>query len=288
MGKTKVQPPKPVPRLTPSLVGATADVIARESTDHAAAIDRLQRKGDVITQNTADIVALTESVAAVASGRMLMAPALLTGSGSGTLPAGTCVVRLRIVGQGGGGGGVRDAGAGAAGGAGGSSGDLLEVVIGTPGTPLGSLAYSWAMGTAGGGGGSTSGGNGANGQDSTVTVDATVYSSSGGGGGGGMSSTAANANAFSTIPAGTTSSSGTHGFVHGGGSLVIGGALWFSGAGGGLPGFGSGGQSAGGATAGGAATGYGAGGGGAATANPSGGKAGGAGAPGAAYIEAYS
>lgn len=246
----------------------------------------VQRALDAVqttTQQVQRTVAANES----AGGRLLAPPLLLTGIGTGTLPAGTAVIKIRGIGQGGGGGGATGT---VAAGAGGSSGEVVEATIGTPGTPLPS-SYSWVGGAAGGAGGSAAGGAGAAGAASTFTANSGVtYTASGGGGGGGMVGVMGNANVNPTATATGTPAVGTAGVMRRTyASGLIGeahdGTMWFSGAGGSTD-FGAGGLSIGGASDGLPGGGMGAGGGGAATNGA--GHVGGAGAPGGWIVEFYS
>lgn len=221
--------------------------------------------------------------APVPSGRLL-GKQILTGSGSGTLATGTCVVHLRGIGQGGGGGG--GSGAGSTGfGAGGSSGALLDIWIGTPGAALGTLSISWTAGSAGGAGGANTGGNGAAGSDSTITINSVTYTMKGGGGGAGMpapGSTAATV--LPTAPASGTTSGGVVTWGFGAAGLVMPSqAAGFAGQGGSSP-LGAGGapRSSAGAGNAGDTTGFGGGGGGGV-----GGNVGGAGAAGGFILEQY-
>lgn len=234
--------------------------------------------------------AAIETLQGQVSGRLLATPLRLTGTGSGTLPAGTCMVRIRGIGQGGGGGGATSAAGTAGGGAGGSTGELVEAVIGTPGVPLPS-AYSWVGGTGGGAGGSAAGGNGQAGADSTFTANSVTYTAKGGAGGGGATG-AGNGNWFPVAPAAGTPAVGVSGVLRrtygiGDDGQVFGAAAaWFSGDGGGGE-LGPGGLTVGGNTAGNPGGGLGGGGGGAAAAGGAS-AVGGAGAAGGWIVEFYS
>jgi hypothetical protein len=214
-----------------------------------------------------------------APGRLLATPLTLTGSGSGMLPAGTAVIRLRGIGQGGGGGG---GGAGAAG-AGGSSGAKLMIDIGTPGTPL-PPAYSWISGSGAGLGGSAAGGDGTAGADSTFKVNGATYTAKGGGLGHGVPATGAINAAVSTTPAAGSGPGGLVTWGIGDSSFADPGVVGFSGHGGGTD-LGAGGSAVFNARAGnpGSAAGFGGGGSGGI-----GGAAGGDGAPGGWIVEFYS
>lgn len=256
----------------------------------------MPRVGDDDTQIALDRVKFTAAqlqaqisgnASSSAPGRILHAPRLLTGTGSDTLAAGTCVVHLRGIGQGGGGGGAQST-TGVSAGAGASSGVLLDIWIGTPGTPLGTLSISWISGSGFGTGGSAVGGAGAAGADSVITIDGVAYTMRGGGGGAGCPNIVApnNGNVMSSAPAGGTPTGGVSGYGQGNSGIVIGATAWFSGLGGGTP-FGAGGGSVGGASDG--QPGGGLGGGGSGGAGSGGvGHVGGAGAPGGFIIEEYS
>jgi hypothetical protein len=230
-----------------------------------------------------DVVdAIQATVAAIRPGRLLATSGLVTGTSSGTLPAGTCVVILTGTGGGGGGGGA--AGALSAGG-GGSAGVRARYIIGTPGTPLASLAISWAAGAAGAAGTSAPGAGGTGG-DSTFTVNGVTYTFKGGTGGALMGASANN-----VAPGGQPQAGSTAGAVPGycgdpgQNGMVWGGVANFSG-GGGAHEFGIGGAPVGGTNPGNAASGHGCGGGGAASGGA--GQAGGAGTDGAFTWEAFS
>lgn len=241
-----------------------------------------QRAFDAVSTSVAQVQrtlsAAQDSIDDVTPGRLLAVPTILTGSGSGTLPDGTCVVHLRGIGQGGGGGG---GGSGAAG-AGGSSGALLDIWIGTPGTPLATLAYTWAAGSAAGTGGNNTGTNGVAGSDSTFVHNAVTYTAKGGGGGLGQPNSAVINAAVPAVPAGGTGPGGLVSFGHGGCAFGDPGVTGFSGAGGGTA-MGAGGAAISGAGgAGNAGANYGGGGSGGIGAN-----AGGSGAPGCIEITPY-
>jgi hypothetical protein len=224
-------------------------------------------------------------------GRLLTPPLLLTGTGSTAIPDGTCMIRIRGIGQGGGGGGATSGVGTAGGGAGGSTGEVLEAIIGAPGgTPLAGT-YSWLGGSSGGAGGSAAGGNGGTGADSTFQAVGVVYTAKGGGGGTG-STGAGTGNWAPTATATGTPAVGTSGVlrrtwgVGDDGQVSGGAAAWFSGDGGASE-FGPGGVTVGGTTAGNPGGAFGGGGGGAAAAG--GGSAiGGPGAVGAWIAEFYS
>lgn len=219
----------------------------------------------------------------------LLAPTLtLTGNGVGTLPAGTCVVFLDMIGQGGGGGGAINGSAAASGGL---SGWRLRVVIGTPGVPLSTLAYTWTAGSAGGGGGSAAGGNGISGEDTTVNINGIGYVAKGGIGGIGSTGAAAVGSTSIPAPAAGTSFGGLAAYGQSGPGQVL--ALTTAGLVGGHGGgtdLGTGGHPiVGAAGAGNAAStaGYGGGGGGAIAINAIG-FIGGVGAPGVVFLTPYS
>jgi hypothetical protein len=219
------------------------------------------------------------------SGRMLTAPIQLTGSGSGTFPAGTCVVMLDGIGGGGGGGGGKgNASVSAAGG--GTSGVRLRKTIGTPGVPLSTLAYSWVAGTGGPAGLGATPTDGSSGNDTTVTIAGTVYTMRGGGGGIAMTGSA-NGNVGSHAPAaGTSGVTGESAYGRAGQGFAIAGSAWTSGAGGGTD-LGTGGDSVGGTTVGNPGQGMGGGGSGGAASGASTSN-GGAGANGGAWVTPYS
>lgn len=232
------------------------------------------------TGSTAAVVALTAAQVRAVIGGNYLGSQILTGTSSGTLATGTCVVHLRGIGQGGGGGG----GAASAFGAGGSSGALLDIWIGTPGVALGTLSISWVAGATAGGGGANTGTAGTAGSDSTITINSVTYTMKGGGGGGGMTTPVVITTAITTPPAAGTTSGGVITFGLGGSSFVQPAVAGFTGAGGSTA-LGAGGASigtAGGAGQAGNATGFGGGGSGGA-----GVQAGGAGAAGGLVLEQY-
>lgn len=159
----------------------TATTQAASAASQGSAITALTTR---VTTAEAKITTLQGEV----SGRLLAAPLTLTGSGSGTLPAGTTMIRLRFTGAGGGGGGAAG-GANSAAGAGGNSGTYLEIIIGSPGGAVLPSAYSWSAGT-GGTAGSSAGGTGGTGGDSTFTHNSITYTAKGGAGGGGAANLA--------------------------------------------------------------------------------------------------
>lgn len=279
MGAQKPQRPAP----------GHAMLLPRTGADPAG--NTVQRAFDAVSQTTQQVQktagALADTVAGQASGRMLAAPILLTGSGSDMLPAGTCVVAFDGIGGGGGGGGAAGGGGGnIAAAAGGSSGVRLRKTIGTPGVPLSTLAYSWSGGAPGAAGTAAPGAGGVGG-DSILTVDGSSYTMKGGGGGAGAAGVAANGNYMPTPPAaGTSGVAGESGYDQGGIGTMIGGGAWSSGAGGGTD-LGAGGASVSGTTAGNPGQGLGGGGSGAA-ASGAGTAAGGAGAAGGIWITPYS
>jgi hypothetical protein len=238
---------------------------------------------------SAELDSLTATVAAIPTSGRLLTTLRLTGTGSGTLPAGTAVVILEGVGQGGGGGGAAG-GAGVGVGGGGASGARLCIKIGTPGVPLANLAYSWTAGSAGGAAGADTGGNGGTGTDSTVTINGTTYTMKGGlGGTGGASSTTIAYSAGGSQQAGTTSGGhveqevGFPGVVTAGSAPALG---WGGRGGGTAMGVGGGETSGGSAGAGGDTNGFGGAGAGGCSVGATG-KAGGAGAPGGIELEVY-
>lgn len=208
---------------------------------------------------------------------------ILTSTGTYNPTPGATVARLRDVGGGGGGGGATPgAGVGAA--AGGTSGVMLDIVVGTPGRPLTGGAFSCG---AGGAGGSTAGGNGGTGGDTTIRINGVDYTAKGGGGGAGMVGVAGNNAVLPTAPAAGTSAGGTTTYGLGEPGVVIGGAVWFSGDGGGSP-MGAGAVAVAGTTAGNPGDAHGFGGGGSGAAAQTTGKAGGAGGAGGIIVEEYS
>lgn len=246
--------------------------------------EQTQRALDRITtssqQTQAQIDALSATAAAIPTlGRLLRTPRILSGTSSSTLTPGTCVVRLRGIGQGGGGGGA----VGGACGAGGTSGVLLDIWIGTPGTPLASTAISWTAGSGAGGGGTAAGTNGAAGSDSTITINGVAYTMKGGGGGGGQTVGGTFNTAVTTVPAAGTTAGGITTYGLGGSAFADPGVTGYSGAGGGTD-TGAGGVGVvAGAGRPGDSSGFGGGGSGGNGAN-----AGGAGAAGGFIIEEYS
>lgn len=281
MGAQKPQRPPPgrallLPR-TGSGAGGGADADPDSST--------VQRAFDAVQATTRQI---QQSVAG-SPGRLLAA-LLLTGAGAASIPAGTCMIRIRGIGQGGGGGGATSAGGTAGGGAGGSTGEVVEAIIGAPGgTPL-TGTYSWVGGSSAGAGGSAAGGNGQAGADSTFTAAGTTYTAKGGGGGTG-STGAVTGNWAPTATATGTPAVGSSGVLRrtygvGDDGQVVANTAWFSGDGG-CSEFGPGGVTVGGTTAGNPGGSMGGGGGGAAAAG-GGSAVGGAGAPGAWIAEFYS
>lgn len=299
MAGRRAIPPKPVAAASLGSTGAAAtDRPLKQAEQALLDLQGQQRRASVtMTSQGDDITTLQSDVAAVTSrvttlegevfGRLLAAPARLTGSGSGTVPAGTAVIRIRFCGQGGGGGGAVPTGGNAAA-AGGSSGEVVEVQIGTPGTPLSVTSYSWAMGGAGGAGGTSAGTNGSAGTASTFTYNAVVYTAAGGTGGTG-STGGATGNWNPTAPTPGTPAVGTSGVLRrtygvGTEGKSFGGA-WLSGNGGACE-FGAGGVLVGGNSTG--NNGRGPGGGGSGAATGAGGFFGGSGIAGEAIIEFYS
>lgn len=291
MAARRVRAPDPVAVLSVAGTGhGPTDRVLIQVQEAAQELQRKVRDG-VTGINQAQAAADAASAAAAAvptTGRLLAAPALLTGSGSGTLPAGTCVVVLDMIGQGGGGGGAVNGSAVASGGL---SGWRFRISIGTPGVPLSTLAYSWSAGSAAGAGGSAAGANGQAGSDTTATVNATGYTAKGGAGG--IGSTGSGAVGSTAIPAaaGGTSSGGVAAYGQSGPGQVM--ALTTAGlvgGGGGGTDLGTGGHPIVGAASNGNAAstaGYGGGGGGAVAINAVG-FVGGAGAPGVVMLTPYS
>jgi hypothetical protein len=279
--------PKPPRNVTVASLADTGD----PATDRVMiqAEQNLQDLQDKARAATATATAQSDAIATLqgqVSGRLLAPTLTLTGSGSDTLPAGTCVVVLDMIGQGGGGGGAVNGSAAASGGL---SGWRLRTVIGTPGVPLSTLTYSWSAGSAGGGGGSAAGGNGTAGADTTATVNGTGFTAKGGSGG--IGSTGAAAVSSTPIAAPGTGPVGLASFGQAGPGLVMALATagLIGGAGGGTD-LGAGGEpifgvaSTGNA---GSSAGFGGGGSGAVAINPAG-FVGGAGAPGVVLLTPYS
>jgi hypothetical protein len=285
MAGRRAQPPGPVPAL--SLAATGHPPTDRVNKQVESAVQDLQTKARDAASGISALTARVTTLEGEVSGRLLAAPIRLTGTGSGTLPAGTCLVDLEGVGGGGGGGGANGNGGGnIAAAAGGSSGVRLHTRIGTPGVPFTTLAYSWSAG-AGGGGGNGTPTNGAVGGDTTVTLNGTAYTMKGGGGGAGATGIAGSGNYAPTAPAGGTSGvAGESSYGNGENGIMIGGAAWFSGSGGETP-MGAGGLSVGGTTNGVNGAGMGGGGSGAA-ASGAGTATGGNGAAGGAFITPYS
>ena len=260
-----------------------AMLLPRTGADPAG--NTVQRAFDAVSttmQQVQKTVAANES----AGGRLLAPQLVLTGAGSGTLPAGTCVVALDMIGQGGGGGGAINGSAAASGGL---SGWRLRISIGTPGVPLSTLDYTWSAGSSGGGGGSAAGGGGAAGADTTATINGTTYKAKGGSGG--IGSTGTGAVSSTPIAAPGTGPAGLASFGQAGPGLVmaLSTAGLIGGAGGGTD-LGAGGEPIFGAPSNGNAgstAGFGGGGGGAVAINPAG-FVGGAGAPGVVLLTPYS
>jgi hypothetical protein len=271
----------------------------RPAPGHAMLLPRVsdddtQRALDAVkltAQQVQKTIAATQATMADQVGGRLLGVAPLTGSGSGTLPAGTAAIRFRGTGQGGGGGGATT-GAGIAAGAGGSTGEIVEGMAGTPGgTPFAVTTYSWVGGTGAGAGGTSAGGNGGTGAASTLTANGVIYTASGGGGGMGIVGVAGNGNTNPTTTAIGAPAVGVSGVLRRASGLGLDGemhdgTMWISGSGG-CHEMGAGGVTVGGLTAGNPGTGMGGGGGGAA-AGGGGGRAGGDGAPGGWIVEFWS
>lgn len=242
--------------------------------------DRVMIQAEQAVQDLQDRVRSLRAQVLALSGRSL-GRRILTGSGVYSPSAGTTRVHVRMIGGGGGGGGATPgAGVGAA--AGGSSGALLDIWIGTAGTPVQGGTYSCG---GGGAAGTTAPGAGGAGGDTTIVVNRAAYVAKGGGGGAPMTGVAGNGNANPSAPAGGTSPGGVVTFGAGGVGQVNDGNMWFSGGGGGTA-LGPGGAVVDGTNAGPNGGLYGGGGSGAAAS--SGARAGGAGAPGVIVIEEYS
>ncbi len=206
---------------------------------------------------------------------------ILAATGTYFPTPGATIAHVTMIGGGGGGGGAT-AGAGVGGAAGGSSGVLLDIWVGTSGTPLTGGAFTAG---AGGVGGATTGGVGGTGGDSTLVVNGATFVAKGGAGGDGIVGVTGNADPFPHAPATGTSSGGLTTYGLGGFGVVQQGNAWVSGHGGGTA-LGAGGLGIGGNSAGNPGLACGGGGGGAAT--QSGGRAGGAGGAGCIVIDEFS
>lgn len=292
MAGRRAQPPGPVPAMSLAATGhpptdrvlkqvetATQDLQTKARAAAATATDQ----GTALTALTTRVTALEGEV-----GGRLLAVQILTGATTGALNALTARVHIRLI-AGGGGGGGGAASAGSAAGAGGGTGIVLEAWATV--TPGGTFTYSAP--TAQAAGGSNAGAAGATGSDATLTLPTAsgnvTYTAKGGTGGGGSLGSAGDATAFGG--AGQAGSTSGTGIIGSGGSdrgedgLVKSG-IGYSGMGGSLPPYGTGGAPGLPGTDGGDAVGYGAGGAGAnATAA---GKVGGKGAAALIIIEEHS
>lgn len=220
------------------------------------------------------------------NGRLLRTPQYLNSGTTITHPAGTALIRVRVIGGGGGGGGVAAAAASqttlASGGGGGAYCERTYVAA--------SLSSTYVIGAAGTGG-ISGGGAGVAGGNTTFTHNA-VTVTAGGGGGGAFAASAATA-AFLLGGAGGTPSGGTlnSGGTTGGYGIRPDAAsptVALSGGGGDGPLAGGGGVPAITTSAGQSGTGFGAGGGGALTVNGGTAKAGSDGNQGLIIVEEYS
>lgn len=208
---------------------------------------------------------------------------LTASSGTYTPTAGTNLVHITMIGGGGGGGGV-SSGSGVAGGAGGSTGVQLDIWL--TGIPITGGDYTNG---AGGAGGNSFGGTGQTGGDTTIVINGSTITANGGAGGAGMVNVASPNSGSAICPATTTTGTtagGVFGYATGRPGVVIGGSVWWGGAGGSCPPLGSGGAEVSGTALGHAGIGFGAGGGGAAV-QASTGKIGGAGADGCIIIDEF-
>lgn len=256
-----------------------------------AGADATQRALDAVklaTQQGATTAASLASTVASSSEGRLLAVQILTGAGPGALNALTHRVHVRMI-AGGGGGGGGAASAGSAAGGGGGTGVVLEFWVDV--TPGGAFTYSAPAAQASGG--ASTGANGANGSDASLAVPtqagAVTYTAKGSTGGEGSPGTTADATSIGG--AGQGGSTSGAGIIGSGGSMrgedgLVKTGIGFSGMGGSLPPYGTGGTPVRPGNDGGDAIGFGAGGGGAnATAV---GKDGGKGAPAVIVIEEYS
>lgn len=216
----------------------------------------------------------------VVSGRRLNRQ-ILAATGTYFPTAGATVVHVTMIGGGGGGGGATP-GTGVGGAAGGSSGVLLDIWVGTSGTPITGGAFTAG---AGGAGGATTGGVGGAGGDTTIVINGATLTAKGGAGGDGIVGGTGNADPFPHAPPSGTSSGGLVTYGLGGFGVVQSGNAWTSGHGGATV-LGAGGLGIGGTTAGNPGLACGGGGGGAAA--QSGGRAGGAGGAGCIVIDEFS
>lgn len=229
MGKSKIAAPRPAPRLIPALVNEDPAVLARESTSHADAVARLEQQAGSALRQVGEL-----------TGRYL-GQVILTGSGRFTPLPGACVHRVRGIGGGGAGGGALSSAGGVGAGAGGSSGVMFDLIIGSPGVAATGGPYVCGAGGVG------STGAGAAGGDSTLTINGTLLTAKGGAGGSQGLSTTGNGFSGTNAPAAGTTSTGLVTYGSGEDGMVMGGAIWISGSGGGSP-LGAGGQEVGGGT----------------------------------------
>lgn len=218
----------------------------------------------------------------IGGGNFLARQILSASSGTYTPTSGTTKIRVHMIGGGGGGGGVINT-AGTASGAGGGSGVFLDFLV-NPGASITGGAFSCG---AAGAAGSSAGGNGGNGGDTTLTTNAVTYTAKGGGGGPGSTGVAVVPGNFPPIaPAAGTTAVGVSGYILALQGVVLTAGVAWSGAGAGVPPFGSGGLQVGTSNNGIAGSGFGAGGSGGCTS--SGGRTGGAGTAGCIIIDEYS
>lgn len=222
--------------------------------------------------------ALMSLTTLVGSGRLWVNRQVLTGSGTYVPTPGTRRILVRMVGGGGAGGGANNTTAPTTAGAGGNSGWYLEFrITGSAGGLIPKCDFNC------GGGGIGSGGAGATGADTIFDVNGTTFTAKGGTGGDSI----ANLNAEPLPPALGSTSSGVDFSYYGpgGAGIPVGGQISYSGFGGSVPPFGSGGFAIFfGATA---SPGLGFGSGGSGGASNSGIVLGGSGAPGAVAVDEF-
>lgn len=185
---------------------------------------------EAVRKNTdTRITELQNQLAGGTSGTVLKR-LVLTGSGVTTLPTGTTVVDVEMVGGGGGGGGGQGgAGVGVAGG--GASGVYLAFSVDLTG--ISNLRASWSCG-AGGAGGSNIGGNGGTGGDTVLSLGGKTYTAKGSGGGTGQTNVAGVSAAIGGLPGVGSSPGDRVGGTEGDHAVNVGG-IFFSGGGGDNP-----------------------------------------------------
>lgn len=226
---------------------------------------------------------VTAASTAVVPGRFLARQVLTGASGTYTPTPGTAYAKVWMLAAGGGGGGATPTG-GTASGAGGSSGTLLHFTVGAFGGAA-ITGGAWTGSATGGAAGSSAGGNGGAGADATLVINGTTFTAKGGGGGTGSPGAATFGNWNPTAPAAGTTAVGDSAYAPGLVGILMSSAAW-SGAGGGIAPWGTGGALVGTSNNGNNATGFGAGGSGACTSV--GGKTGGVGSPTKIIIEEFS